>query len=614
MSADRPPVDPVPESDPGLPAPGPELATAEPELLASDSELPAAEPQLRAPAPVPTAASRARIAALTVARILIAVAVVFILRLGGGAQAADDSLQVMGFDPDRATLIVALILAALAATTVSLSGGGRPSASLTGLGVATLWFARTFVDETERALQPSGPTTRFDAVGWLLTLLALTAAALAAGWAAAILAREARHAILAAYAAIDPRGHVHAGPAPLEPRGVAARPLARGWRRAGPVVRVVLVTVIAAATLPVLGDVLNFDPDVHMQVGGTTRIGLTGAGAGAASPGSAGSGGPSATTGPGGASGPGASTRPAAIPPDLVAGPIEGSFVTAGALGAASWAPVPSGSGRTLSVQLPGPWTGGRSATATIDIYLPPGYDAGAARYPVFYEAPSGIAGWDRAMAFISTMDALITSGQLPPVILVFAMQDGGPYTDSECADSYDGHEWFNRFMATDVVGWVDAHLRTIATPQARATLGFSQGGYCSAAMMARHPDVFRTSVSMSGYYQAGVRSGTTPTAWRPFNDDPAAMAAASPLVLVPALPPSVRSGLMVILEADPDNAFYGAQMAMYVSALDAAHVAMAVLPDSRGHSWDAARPDIPAMMRIAAMRMAKLGVFDTTP
>jgi hypothetical protein len=34
------------------------------------------------------------------------------------------------------------------------------------------------------------------------------------------------------------------------------------------------------------------------------------------------------------------------------------------------------------------------------------------------------------------------------------------------------------------------------------------------------------------------------------------------------------------------------------------------VLPDTRGHSWDAARTDIPAMMRIAALRMAQLGVF----
>jgi hypothetical protein len=67
----------------------------------------------------------------------------------------------------------------------------------------------------------------------------------------------------------------------------------------------------------------------------------------------------------------------------------------------------------------------------------------------------------------------------------------------------------------------------------------------------------------------------------------------------------------MVIMEADPNNRFYGGQARTYATALDTAGVAMAVLLDPRGHSWDAARPDIPAMMRIAGLRMAQLGVFD---
>ena len=67
----------------------------------------------------------------------------------------------------------------------------------------------------------------------------------------------------------------------------------------------------------------------------------------------------------------------------------------------------------------------------------------------------------------------------------------------------------------------------------------------------------------------------------------------------------------MVIMEADPKNDFYGTQARKYATALDGADVDMVVLLDPRGHSWDAARPDIPAMMRIAALRMQKLGVFD---
>lgn len=571
----------------------------------------------------------ARDAALLTFRVATALGVVALVRLSGGTQATDDALQVMGFDPERARLIVALILAALGATTVSLLGGGRPAASLTGLGATAAWFGGTFLEETGRALHPSGATGQFDAAGWLLTLVTLLVAGLAIAWAAAVLAREARGAILAATAAVDPRGRLGARRDPRDVEaGVVVRP-ARGWHRAAPVARVLVVAALAVVTLPILGDVMNFDPDVHMQSGGASPIGLVASDAGgpssangttAGSPASGttpapdGSGAPAGSPAPGNTSAPDGSGAPATFPTDLVAGPIRGSFVTAGALGsAAAWGAAPSGTGRTISAQLPGPWSGGTSSTASLEVYLPPGYGAGTARYPVFYEAPATLASWERGMAFTSAMDALITSGQLPPVIVVFVSQAGGPYTDAECADTFDGREWFNRFMATDVVGWVDSHLHTIATPQARATLGFSQGGYCSAAIMARHTDVFQTSISMSGYFQAGVRSGTTPTAWRPFNNDPAVVAAASPLVLVPKLAPSVRSGLMVVMEADPANAFYGRQAAMYASALDAAGVPMAILPDPLGHSWDAARPDIPAMMRIAALRMAQLGVFGST-
>jgi S-formylglutathione hydrolase FrmB len=578
-----------------------------------------------------------RTATVAASRVVIAAGIVALVRLAGGTQATDDALQVMGFDPDRSRLIVALILGALAATTVSLLGGGRRVASLTGLAAAAVWFGRTFIAETSRVLGTTGATGQFDPGGWALTLISLLAAGVAVGWAAAVLARDVRGALVVAIAAVDPRERI--GPR-MDPGDADVTPTTRhsgGVRRAAPIARVLLVAAVAVVTLPILGDIFNFDPDIHMQSGGASRMGLVGSDAGGASP-AAGvsrhgtaaipvaggrvaattsgphrSGLPTGSSSSASASASGASGPLANFPADLVAGPVKGSFVTAGAIGPASWGAAPSGAGRTMSVHLPAPWTGGTSSTASLQIYLPPGYDASGARYPVFYEAPSTLGSWQNGMAFTSAMDALMTSGKLPPAIVVFVSEAGGPYPDAECADTYDGKEWFSRFMATDVVNWVDSNLRTIARPEARSTLGFSQGGYCSAADMARHPDVFRTSVSMSGYFQAGVRSGTTPTAWRPFNNDPTLMAAASPLDLVPQLAPSVRSGLMVIMEADPKNAFYGVQAQRYATALDLAGVPIAILPDPRGHSWDAARPDIPGMMRIAAMRMVQLGVFGPT-
>ena len=139
---------------------------------------------------------------VTATRVAVAVAAVAVVWAVGGAVATDDALQVMGFDPDRARLIVALILGAIAASTVSLSAVESRAATLTGLAAATIWFGRTFIAETGRVLGESGSTGQFDPVGWLLTLASLLVAGIAVAWSAAILAREVRVAVLAAIAAL----------------------------------------------------------------------------------------------------------------------------------------------------------------------------------------------------------------------------------------------------------------------------------------------------------------------------------------------------------------------------------------------------------------------------
>ena len=202
-----------------------------------------------------------------------------------------------------------------------------------------------------------------------------------------------------------------------------------------------------------LGDVFNFDPDVHMQSGGLSRIGLTG-----------------------GDSGPGhrrhrrplrsqearphlpAAEQAATRRVSLRRRPIgvghpqlrgrgmssratrrsprtswpdhsRGSLVSARALGSATWGAPPVGTGQIMTAHLPAPWTGGTSTTVSMAIYLPPGYDASKARYPVLYEAPATLASWQAGMAFTNTMDALITSGKLPHEIVVFVSEWQGGRT-----------------------------------------------------------------------------------------------------------------------------------------------------------------------------------------
>src|SRR5258706_5996770 len=150
------------------------------------------------------------------------------------------------------------------------------------------------------------------------------------------------------------------------------------------------IVAVLVATVPVVGDMLNFEPDSHMRSGGPPAVGLFGGSSDAVgNPGGApGAPAPTAPVVSAGtvtvpsrgasAHGPGAlpSSEPLVIPPDLVAGPVPGSWVTSASLSSARpWAAnPPAGGGRTFSVNLPAPWTGGIRDFATIDIYLPPGY------------------------------------------------------------------------------------------------------------------------------------------------------------------------------------------------------------------------------------------------
>lgn len=135
-------------------------------------------------------------------------------------------------------------------------------------------------------------------------------------------------------------------------------------------------------------------------------------------------------------------------------------------------------------------------AVRALRVYLPPGYSAEGRRYPTAYFLHpflSSGASWVQASAFSNTvperLDGLIERGEVPPLIAVFP--DG--------ATRLGGTQWNNSpsmgryqdYVANDVVGWVDGHYRATPTPEARAVLGRSSGGYGALLMGRDRPDVF---------------------------------------------------------------------------------------------------------------------------
>jgi enterochelin esterase-like enzyme len=362
-----------------------------------------------------------------------------------------------------------------------------------------------------------------------------------------------------------------------------------------------LVVALLAVTLPVFGDMVNYTPDVRMRTGwdpnaSATAVGGDQSGAASSSPGS------SAPAGqPSVAPDPGASKIPT---------PSGGSGT--GLPTGTPWkAWQPSGSGSMTALQMPAPWTGGTHATATLDIYTPPGYGTGSRAYPVMYSVPWGVSGgWTSVVGIRAMLDTLIERGTIPAQIVAFVSAEGGPYPDSECVNSVDGRQAFDTYFATTVVPYVDAHYRTIATPAARSIMGFSQGGYCATMLMLRHPTLFSSAISFSGYYQAGIRSSETPNAWRPFNGDPTVEAAWSPLKLAGQVAAAQRKDLFLILEADPSEGFFGPQYNQMIAAARAAGIGLALFPSSLGHGWIAPRGLLPGVLVALAERQVSLGVF----
>jgi enterochelin esterase-like enzyme len=254
---------------------------------------------------------------------------------------------------------------------------------------------------------------------------------------------------------------------------------------------------------------------------------------------------------------------------------------------------------------LAAPWVGG--TTINLSVYLPPGYQTGHRHYPVLYEPAFSFTQWDKAFNAKSEIDLLIDEGTMPPSIVVFIDASGGPYPDSECADSTDGQEWMGRFMGTTVPDHIDATYRTIPSPAARTLIGFSQGGYCAAILTLDYPAVFGNAISFSGYYHAGV--GAT-NAWRPFGRDQAILDQLSPTLVAPKLPVEARSRLYFIVEYDPSVGFDAREADAFVAALKGWGYAYTVLTSGLHHSWTEVRQGLGPTMALVGARQAAAGVF----
>jgi len=143
----------------------------------------------------------------------------------------------------------------------------------------------------------------------------------------------------------------------------------------------------------------------------------------------------------------------------------------------------------------------GDAADRDVFVYLPPSYATAHRRhYPVVYFLHGYSVTAERYVQFLAlpaSIDRAISAGKLQDMIFVMpnAMT---PYGGSMFSNSITTGDW-EAFVARDLVGYIDAHYRTIPRRTARGLAGHSMGGYGTLRIGMKYSDTFAALYAMSG-------------------------------------------------------------------------------------------------------------------
>jgi enterochelin esterase-like enzyme len=182
---------------------------------------------------------------------------------------------------------------------------------------------------------------------------------------------------------------------------------------------------------------------------------------------------------------------------------IAGVAVTLGAQGRGA-RPV-SGTGKVERITVHGKALEGNLEGDSPDrgatVYLPPGYGADqASRFPVVYLLHGYGMRDDTFTARLASLqesaDRLAAAQGFSEVIVVtpdaFTLHKGSMYSNSATTGDWE------RFVAEDLVAYMDANYRTLASRASRGLAGHSMGGYGALRIGMKRPDVFVSLYVMS--------------------------------------------------------------------------------------------------------------------
>jgi enterochelin esterase-like enzyme len=132
-------------------------------------------------------------------------------------------------------------------------------------------------------------------------------------------------------------------------------------------------------------------------------------------------------------------------------------------------------------------------------VFLPPGYNQNRTRrYPVVYALHGysiGAEQWSQEIHVPQTIEGAFAKGAHEMIVVLpdsKTVHNGSMYSSSVTTGD------FEHYVARDVVSYMDAHYRTIATRESRGLVGHSMGGYGATRIGMKHADVFGSLYIMS--------------------------------------------------------------------------------------------------------------------
>lgn len=141
----------------------------------------------------------------------------------------------------------------------------------------------------------------------------------------------------------------------------------------------------------------------------------------------------------------------------------------------------------------------GNDVDRDVIVVLPPGYSRQRSRrFPVVYALHGysiGAEQWAHEIHVPQTIEAAFALGAHEMIVVLpdsKTVHNGSMYSSSVTTGD------FEQFIAHDLVGYIDAHYRTIPRRTSRGLVGHSMGGYGASRIGMKYPDVFGSLYIMS--------------------------------------------------------------------------------------------------------------------